>query len=197
MSERPVERQQRVGPQIFIRRKILVISVFRDRRPSREQRPHRPVVVSASAENRRTIGNNPHSPIRLLVRIRQLLNRRNCRRVAREAQTTSARSSAPLGSSTCLSFLSSANANRFLSAIQKLLFTSGHCFSNSFSQLRCGIRLSREPRQIRKRSQRLSPQSALIKFASPPEAAARLPPTRVPLPEFFGSPRASYVDFKN
>src|ERR1700720_4240657 len=84
MSERPVERQQRVRAQILIRRKFLVISVFRNRSPPSEQRPHRSVVVSPSAENRRAVRNDSHSPIRLLVRTRQLLNRGHCRRVTRQ-----------------------------------------------------------------------------------------------------------------
>src|SRR5580704_5214623 len=80
VPQRSIERQQCVRAQVLISWKLLVIPVFGNGCPSSEQRPYRAVVVSASAENRRTLGNNSHTPVCLQVRIRKLLNRGNGRR---------------------------------------------------------------------------------------------------------------------
>src|SRR5258708_32738875 len=55
MARGSIEREQRVGAQIVVSRLRPVIPVFRDRRPSREQRPHRAVVISSSAIFRRVV----------------------------------------------------------------------------------------------------------------------------------------------
>ena len=105
MAQRSIQRQQRIRTQVVIRGKRLVIAILRNRRPPGEQRPHGPVVISAAAENWRTIRNNPHAPVGLDIGIRNLLNRGTaCASLGSPNHIGTVANT--VGSSTCLSFLS-------------------------------------------------------------------------------------------
>src|SRR5260370_31620247 len=75
MAQRAVEGQQSISPQICVRGSSAVIAVFPDCGPAREERPNRTVVVTASTEFWRTVRDNAHSPIRLVIETSKLRDR--------------------------------------------------------------------------------------------------------------------------
>ena len=70
VTQRSIERQQRVCPKIRISRQSPVVAIFPDRRPSRKQRPHRAEMIAARAVLRGAGRNNPHSPIGFVFGLR-------------------------------------------------------------------------------------------------------------------------------
>src|SRR4029077_2096591 len=76
MTERSIEREQGVGPQISVCGERLVVAVLANRGPSSEERPDGAEVVSAAVVKRGVVRNDPCAPVGLYVGIRELLDRR-------------------------------------------------------------------------------------------------------------------------
>src|SRR2546425_1648275 len=74
VAERSIKREQGVGPKIGVSGKRLVVTVFANRGPSGKEWPHRTKVVSAAVVDGGAIGNDTHTPIRLVIGIGKLLN---------------------------------------------------------------------------------------------------------------------------
>ena len=67
MSQRPIQSQQSIGPQVRIGGQRAMISILANRRPSGEQRPHRSKMISAWIVFRVVRRKNPHAPVGLLI----------------------------------------------------------------------------------------------------------------------------------
>src|SRR5580692_748570 len=175
MPQRSVQRQQRVGSQILIRRKLLVIAVFADGSPPRKQRPHRSVVVSAAAENRGTVRNDSHPPIRLVLGGRQLLNRRNSGGVVRQTKPHRYRRF-HRQLVHLLVVLVQSKCKPLLIGYPETIVHQRPLLRKFTVQRRGRIFVPRKPRQISECSQRLRPQPALVELALHREQRATFHP---------------------
>src|SRR5207253_2966388 len=76
MTERAVEAEQSVRPEVRISRQRPMVAVFAHRGPPGEQRPYRTEVISARVVFRILRGNDAHAPIGLMLITGQLVEHR-------------------------------------------------------------------------------------------------------------------------
>src|SRR5260370_14347091 len=163
MAQRAVEGQQSISPQICVRGSSAVIAVFPDCGQAVEQRQTRTEVVTASTEFWRTVRDNAHSPIRLVIETSKLRDRGlrfvfieqskphgHCCQDARfvhgiivliESKRESVRSR---------------NPKRFIDQSLLVCETSRKLFAEVF--------LASQMREIRKRAKRFYPQRSLVQL---------------------------------
>ncbi len=173
-----------------------MIAILAHRRPAREQRPHRAVVISAAAESGRAIGDDAHAPIGLEIGIGEL--RDHLAGVFLVEQTKPHRHSRQ---DACLVHrfvvvVECKGVPVFLREPERVLHERALPLER-LGQFLADIALAGELRQIRQRPQGFRSQARLVKLRSSPEEAGHPPPSRVQSRNSAESLAPSYVERRN